>query len=72
MPGGPDLPTSRFPPGRPLLRITSVEYGGHASATEESRPDFTENARPNCRLSYQVGISDDLDGLIVRLPESQG
>jgi 2Fe-2S ferredoxin len=38
---------------------------------EESMLDFAENVQPNSRLSCQIRVSDDLDGLIVRLPESQ-
>ena len=44
---------------------------GTASAMEESMLDFAENVEPNSRLSCQIRVSDDLDGLIVRLPESQ-
>mgnify|MGYP003584942891 CR=1 FL=1 len=42
-----------------------------ASAMEGSMLDFAENVQPNSRLSCQIRVSDDLDGLIVRLPESQ-
>jgi 2Fe-2S ferredoxin len=38
---------------------------------EESMLDFAENVQPNSRLSCQIRVSDDLDGLIVRLPENQ-
>ena len=44
---------------------------GRASAMEESMLDFAENVAPNSRLSCQIRVSDDLDGLVVRLPESQ-
>ena len=44
---------------------------GRPSAMEESMLDFAENVEPNSRLSCQIRVSDDLDGLIVRLPESQ-
>ena len=33
--------------------------------------DFAENVEPNSRLSCQIKVSDELDGLVVRLPESQ-
>ena len=33
--------------------------------------DFAENVEPNSRLSCQIKVSDELDGLIVRMPESQ-
>ena len=44
---------------------------GRASAMEESMLDFAENVQPHSRLSCQIRVSDDLDGLIVRLPENQ-
>lgn len=44
---------------------------GRPSAMEESMLDFAENVEPNSRLSCQIRVSDDLDGLIVRLPQSQ-
>ena len=44
---------------------------GRASAMEESMLDFAEEVEPNSRLSCQIRVSDDLDGLVVRLPESQ-
>jgi 2Fe-2S ferredoxin len=33
--------------------------------------DFAENVEPNSRLSCQIKVSEDLDGLIVRMPQSQ-
>ena len=44
---------------------------GDKSAMEESMLDFAENVEENSRLSCQIKVSDDLDGLVVRLPESQ-
>jgi len=44
---------------------------GKAEAMEESMLDFAENVEPNSRLSCQIKVTDALDGLIVRLPESQ-
>ena len=44
---------------------------GRQSAMEESMLDFAEAVEPNSRLSCQIRVSDDLDGLIVRLPENQ-
>ena len=38
---------------------------------EQSMLDFAENVRPNSRLSCQISVSDDLDGLRVTTPESQ-
>ena len=44
---------------------------GEKSAMEESMLDFAENVADNSRLSCQIKVSDDLDGLTVRMPESQ-
>ena len=44
---------------------------GTASAMEESMLDFAEGVEPNSRLSCQIKVTDELDGLIVRTPENQ-
>jgi 2Fe-2S ferredoxin len=44
---------------------------GSPSAMEESMLDFAENVEPNSRLSCQIKVTDALDGLVVRMPESQ-
>ncbi|MDP1735898.1 MAG: 2Fe-2S iron-sulfur cluster-binding protein [Caulobacter sp.] len=44
---------------------------GEKSAMEESMLDFAENVEPSSRLSCQIKVTDGLDGLTVRLPESQ-
>ena len=44
---------------------------GEKSAMEESMLDFAENVQPTSRLSCQIKITEELDGLVVRLPESQ-
>jgi 2Fe-2S ferredoxin len=44
---------------------------GEKSAMEESMLDFAENVEDSSRLSCQIKVSDDLDGLVVRMPESQ-
>jgi 2Fe-2S ferredoxin len=44
---------------------------GKASAMEESMLDFAENVTETSRLSCQIKVSDELEGLIVRMPESQ-
>lgn len=48
-----------------------VEKTGTASAMEESMLDFADAVQPTSRLSCQIRVSDTLDGLVVRLPESQ-
>ena len=44
---------------------------GERSVMEESMLDFAENVSETSRLSCQIPVSDALDGLIVRMPESQ-
>ena len=44
---------------------------GSQSAMEESMLDFAENVEPNSRLSCQIKVTDDLEGLVVRMPQSQ-
>jgi ferredoxin, 2Fe-2S len=44
---------------------------GTYSAMEASMLEFAQNVEPNSRLSCQIKITDSLDGLIVRMPESQ-
>ncbi|MFN3213386.1 MAG: 2Fe-2S iron-sulfur cluster-binding protein [Henriciella sp.] len=38
---------------------------------EQSMLDFAENVQANSRLSCQISVSDELDGLKVTTPESQ-
>lgn len=44
---------------------------GKPSAMEQSMLDFAENVKETSRLSCQIKIRDDLDGLKVTTPESQ-
>ena len=44
---------------------------GERSVMEESMLDFAENVTETSRLSCQIQVRDELDGLIVRMPESQ-
>ncbi len=44
---------------------------GSPEAMEQSMLDFAENVLPNSRLSCQIRVSDQLDGLRVTTPESQ-
>ena len=48
-----------------------VEKTGEASEMEVSMLDFAEEVKENSRLSCQIQVSDELDGLVVRTPESQ-
>ena len=44
---------------------------GSPEDMEQSMLDFAENVQSNSRLSCQISVSDDLDGLKVTTPESQ-
>ena len=45
---------------------------GEPEPMEEDMLDFASDVQPNSRLSCQIRVSDALDGLIVRIPASQG
>ncbi len=47
------------------------EKVGGPSPMEEDMLDFGFDVRPNSRLSCQIKVSDDLDGLVVHTPERQ-
>ncbi len=44
---------------------------GQPEDMEASMLDFAENVQPNSRLSCQITVSDELEGLTVTTPESQ-
>lgn len=48
-----------------------IEKTGEASTMEEDMLDFAYDVRPTSRLSCQIKVSDELDGLVVRVPERQ-
>lgn len=45
---------------------------GSPDSMEESMLDFVEERAANSRLSCQIVLRDELDGLVLRLPASQG
>lgn len=45
---------------------------GEPEAMEEDMLDFAYEVQPNSRLSCQIKVRDELDGLVVRVPERQG
>ena len=45
---------------------------GSRSEEEEDQLDFAFDVKPNSRLSCQIKVTDELDGLIVRTPAYQG
>lgn len=48
-----------------------VPKTGEAEAMEEDMLDFAYDIQPGSRLSCQIKVTDELDGLIVRVPERQ-
>ena len=44
---------------------------GDKSSMEESMLDFAEGVEDNSRLSCQIKVTDELNGLVVRMPDSQ-
>jgi len=48
-----------------------VAKTGKAEAMEEDMLDFAHEIKPSSRLSCQMRVSDELDGLIIRIPETQ-
>ena len=47
------------------------EKTGEPSEMEEDMLDFAFDVRPTSRLSCQIKVRPELDGLIVRIPEKQ-
>jgi 2Fe-2S ferredoxin len=48
------------------------EATGEPSAMEEDMLDFAFDVKPNSRLSCQIRVRPELDGLVVTVPERQG
>jgi 2Fe-2S ferredoxin len=49
-----------------------AETVGSPEAMEEDMLDFAYDVRPTSRLSCQIRVRDELDGLVVQVPERQG
>ncbi|HHB83209.1 MAG TPA: 2Fe-2S iron-sulfur cluster binding domain-containing protein [Devosia sp.] len=49
-----------------------TEKVGPPSAMEEDMLDFAFEVKPSSRLSCQIIVSDEFDGLVVDIPEQQG
>ncbi|WP_334174650.1 2Fe-2S iron-sulfur cluster-binding protein [Pseudoxanthobacter sp.] len=48
-----------------------AEAVGPAEPMEEDMLDFAFDVKPNSRLSCQIRVTPELDGLVVRIPERQ-
>ncbi len=51
---------------------TFAEKTGTMESMEESMLDFASDHKPESRLSCQITITEDMDGLVLRLPRTQG
>jgi 2Fe-2S ferredoxin len=40
-------------------------------SVEETMLSFAEIAKPNSRLACQITVNDELDGIVVHIPEAQ-
>lgn len=49
-----------------------AEKTGKPESMEESMLDFAYEPKETSRLSCQIAMTEELDGLVVRLPEFQG
>ena len=47
------------------------EKVGDPDAMEEDMLDFAWEVKPNSRLSCQIKVTDEMDGLVVNVPEIQ-
>ena len=48
-----------------------TEKVGGPDVMEEDMLDFAYDMRPNSRLSCQIRVTSELDGLVVHVPEQQ-
>jgi ferredoxin, 2Fe-2S len=48
-----------------------VARTGPRTKIEEATIEFADEVKPNSRLSCQIKVTDALDGLVVRMPQSQ-
>ena len=49
-----------------------MEKVGEPETMEEDMLDFAYDVQPNSRLSCQIRVRPEIDGLVVRIPERQG
>ena len=48
-----------------------IDKVGKAEEMEQSMLEFAENVETTSRLSCQITVSDDLEGMTLKLPEAQ-
>jgi 2Fe-2S ferredoxin len=49
-----------------------LDKTGKRTEEEEDQLDFAFDVQPNSRLSCQINVTEELDGLVVRTPAYQG
>lgn len=49
-----------------------IAFSGTAEQMERELLELVEDRREESRLSCQINVSDEMDGMVVRLPETQG
>ena len=69
LPFGIEIDGARHPLLPILMRLR--ERGGMAILLVEQYFDFAQELEPTSRLSCQIKVNSELDGLVVRLPKSQ-
>ena len=48
-----------------------VDKTGERDTMEASLLEFADNVKANSRLACQIRVTEELDGLVVRMPQSQ-
>ena len=54
-----------------LAQFEWISKVGERKEMESSMLEFSENLKPTSRLSCQIQVSEELNGLVVKLPEAQ-
>ena len=54
-----------------IIEPTWLEKVGSPDKTEEAMLSLNPDRKPHSRLSCQIKVSDNIDGIIVQLPEFQ-
>ena len=69
------MPIAAAPAPAPPATSMSIRPGSRKLTPkqdmEETMLDFAQDLEPNSRLSCQIKVTPELDGLVVRMPKSQ-
>ena len=55
-----------------MLNVAAMDKVGKAESMEEDMLDFAFEVKPTSRLSCQIKLRPELDGLVVTTPAKQG